>query len=74
MNTTGTDRTGDVRRMPANFAMEGLLPDATDLLLQGWYAEGKLTLDDLLAYAKAYAERRDGRLGSAISAFVNFEG
>lgn len=51
-----TERRRHVARMRTNFALEGLLPDATDLVLQGGYISGQLSLVDLLAYARAYAE------------------
>lgn len=52
-----TERVRHVDRMRANFALEGLEPDATDELLQNSYVSGALTLADLLAYARAYAEK-----------------
>jgi hypothetical protein len=60
MNLTSVERDRLVARMRANFALEGLQPDATDIALQIGYISGALTLSDMLAYARDYAVSRVG--------------
>lgn len=56
MTPTTDERLNHVARMRTNFAMEGMLPDATDLAWQIRYIDGDLTLNDMLVYARALAE------------------
>ena len=56
MTTTTDERFSHVACMRTNFAMEGLLPDATDLALQTGYIDGDLTLNDMLSYGRAFAK------------------
>ncbi len=53
--TTTQQRTRAVAQTRANFALEGMLPDRGDLLMQERYIAGKATIADLLAHAKAFA-------------------
>lgn len=55
MNISIAERAQHVARMRANFALEGLHADATDLALQEAYISGETTLSELLAYAQAFA-------------------
>lgn len=41
--------------MHVNFALEGMFPDVTDLLLQQLYIKGELSLNDMLVYARSCA-------------------
>jgi len=53
--TTAEERRRRIETMRANFAQEGMHPDAEDRALQERYIEGTATLADLLAHARAYA-------------------
>lgn len=53
--TTAEERRRRIETMRANFAQEGMQPDAEDLALQERYIEGTATLADLLAHAREYA-------------------
>jgi hypothetical protein len=44
-----------VSRMRASFALEGLEPDADDIANQQLYIDGKIGLDDMLRYARDFA-------------------
>lgn len=41
----------------ANFAMEGFAPDDQDTRLQAGYVAGTVTIDDMLAHAREYAQQ-----------------
>lgn len=45
-----------VEQMNAGFALDGFTPDAQDLDNQRRYIAGKLSLDDLLAHAREFAQ------------------
>ncbi len=53
--TTRAEREKHVAQMRANFAIEGIRPDAGDLDMQQRYIDGTANLDDLLQYARAFA-------------------
>ena len=53
--TTKAEREKHVVQMRANFAIEGLQPDAADLAIQQRYIDGTATADDLLEHARAFA-------------------
>lgn len=56
MKLTGYERLRHVARMRTNNALEGLLPDETDLLELEGYISGELSLGDMLASAREYAD------------------
>ena len=53
--TTKTEREKHVAQMRANFAIEGMQPDAEDLAMQQRYIDGTASTDDLLQHARAFA-------------------
>lgn len=55
MKLTKADRLRHVLQMQANFALEGLVPDQTDLKMQADYVLGHVSLRDMLSYAYAFA-------------------
>lgn len=57
MNSSREDRRQHVATMRANFAIEGMHPDAEDLALQERYIDGTASLDDLMNHARAYAAK-----------------
>ena len=61
--TTNEQRREHVVRMRASFALEGLLPDLQDLIVQQHYIDGAMSLVDLHAYAIAFAVRNSPSSG-----------
>lgn len=59
--TTKEERRRHVAQMNANFAIEGFKPDAQDEALQKRYIEGTTTLDDMLAHAREFATKAQGK-------------
>jgi hypothetical protein len=53
--TSRADRERHVAQMLASSRLEGIEPDAVDLLLLQEYIEGRIDLDALLAYAYQFA-------------------
>jgi hypothetical protein len=78
MSTTKEQRRQHVATMRANFGIESIHPDAQDLAWQERYIEGTASLDDLLNYARSFAEERRkredainyGRASNALSGFT----
>lgn len=56
MKSTVEGRRKHVRQMRANFAIENMLPDDSDIALQVAYISGNIGLDVMLAHAYAYAK------------------
>lgn len=54
MNFSREQRRQNVAVMRANFAIEGMHPNAEDLALQERYIDGTASLDDLMNHARAY--------------------
>jgi hypothetical protein len=59
-STTQAERSKHVAQMRANFAIENMHPDADDLNMQQRYIDGTASIDDLLQYARTYAESKRG--------------
>lgn len=56
MITTKDQRRQHVAAMRANFGIENIHPDAEDVAWQERYIEGTASLDQLLSYARIFAE------------------
>lgn len=52
-----TNKDHNITQMRANFAIENMKPDTTDIFLQDAYKKGNLKLSDLLAYAINFANQ-----------------
>ena len=62
MNTISkAERARHVAQTNATFALEDMHPDADDLVIQQRYIDGTASLDDLLQYARAFAEANRGK-------------
>jgi hypothetical protein len=57
--TSRAERERHVAQMLANFRLEGFEPDPTDKRLQAAYIEGTVTLNDMLAHARAVVAKLD---------------
>ncbi len=57
MTTSESQRQTAVQQARANQALEGLHPDAKDLELQAGYVAGTVSIDDMLAHAREFANR-----------------
>jgi hypothetical protein len=61
--TTQEQRAQHVAQMRANFAIEGMHPDADDLVWQQRYINGAASIDDLLQHAEDFVvKKRKGEL------------
>lgn len=54
--TTQAQRAHHVAQMRANFAIESMVPDRNDIILQERYVAGTVTIADMLAHARAFAQ------------------
>ena len=57
MNSRQEERQKQVHAMRANFALEGIYPDAQDLAIQEAYMVGDASISDMLEHARAFAAR-----------------
>ena len=55
MTSRQEKRRKQVHAMRANFALEGIYPDADDLTLQDAYIMGHVSISDMLEHARAFA-------------------
>jgi hypothetical protein len=61
--STQEQRAKHVAQMRANFGIEGMHPDADDLIWQQRYIDGAASIDDLLRHARDFVvEQRKGTL------------
>lgn len=59
--TTKKQRRKHVDQTNANFAIEGFEPDQEDLKLQEGYVNGRVSLEQMLASARAFAAKAKGK-------------
>ncbi len=57
LTTSHYARLNAVLQARANFAMQGFAPDGQDMRLQTGYVAGVVTIDDMLAHAREYAQQ-----------------
>lgn len=74
--TTKEQRRQHIATMRANFGLEGIHPNAEDLVWQDRYIDGTASFDDLLKYNRAFAKVRSEREDAAnfARASVGLEG